>query len=274
MKNNNYMLKLKGLYKRGGVDLNDNPLFNITEVELSGIPCLHIKPNFTHGDIPTVFLYHGWSSNKENFKFIGTILACHGYRVIAPDAVDHGVRASMDYESIDVFKDNFWRVVFQTTTEYNGIIEEAINTLGVNKKNMAVMGSSMGGFISSGIFSKHENIKCLINMNGACAWENAEYYFRKLHDLEFATEEQMKYIMDNDPIKFKETFYPRGILLLHGDSDTQVSIETQRYFYNEIKNIYKESDNIQLIESPGLDHYKTVKMIEDSIQCLDRFLKN
>lgn len=247
-------------------------LIDISKVNINGVPCIHIKPSFEEGDLSTVFLYHGWSSNKENFKFIATVLAYHGYRVIVPDAVDHGERGLLDYEKIEAFRDNFWRVVFETVEESKGLIDEAIKHFGVHENKIAVIGSSMGGFISSGIFSNNSNIKCIINMNGACAWENAEYCFRKLHNIEFTTEEQMKYIKENDPIKNKDKFYPRGILLLHGDSDTQVLIETQRYFYEEVKNSYGSSNNIQLIESPGLDHYKTVRMLEDSIDWLQKFL--
>ncbi|MDR5659855.1 alpha/beta fold hydrolase [Serpentinicella sp. ANB-PHB4] len=253
--------------------MNQYHLVDVNEIKLAGIPCIHIKPNFINENLPTVVLYHGWSSNKENFKFIGTILAQNGYRVVIPDSIDHGERGALDYESIEVMQANFWRVVFQSVNEFTDLITEAIKTLDVDNNKIAVMGSSMGGFISSGIFAQNENIKCLVNMNGACAWENAEYHFRKLHNLEFATGEQMEYIKANDPIKSKDTFRQRGILLLHGDSDTQVPIDTQRYFYNEIKDMYKSSENIQLIESPNLDHYKTVKMIEDSLDWLNRFLK-
>lgn len=249
------------------------PLVDISEVELSGIPCIYVKPNFvSESDLPTILLYHGWSSNKENFRFIAIVLAQNGYKVIVPDAVDHGVRATLDYENIEVMRENFWRVVFETVKESELLIKEAIQKFGVNDQKIGVMGSSMGGFISSGIFAKNQDIKCLINMNGACAWEKAEHSFKELHGIEFATQDQMTYIKENDPMKFKETFYPRGILLLHGDSDTQVSINTQRYFYNEMKESYKDSDKIQLIESPGLDHYKTVKMLEDSVDWLSRFL--
>lgn len=252
--------------------MKEYSLIDSSEVILNGVPCIYIKPNFINGDLPTVLLYHGWSSNKENFKFIGTVLAQNGFQVIVPDAVDHGVRASLDYENILIMKENFWRVVFETVNESKGLIDEAVKVLGINENKIAVMGSSMGGFICSGIFTRNKNVKCIINMNGASAWENSEYHFRRLHNLNFATEEQMAYIKENDPLRFKGTFNPRGILLLHGDSDTQVSIETQRYFYNEVKGTYMDSNNLQLIESPGLDHYKTVRMLEESIDWLNRFI--
>ena len=112
-------------------------------------------------------------------------------------------------------------------------------------------------------------------MNGASAWEKAEKNFKEMDKdgKGAATDMQIEQIRKLDPMAKKETLYPRPILLLHGDSDTSISIDIQRYFYNEMKELYKDKpDRIKFIETPRLNHYKTVGMMEESIAWLEKYL--
>ena len=148
-------------------------LLDISRVELGNIPCIFVKPKFNREEAATVLYYHGWSSNKDNNIFIGKILAFHGYNVILPDAVHHGERGNLENYGIEELRQYFWKVILNTVKEYEILMDEAVNKLGISRQRIAVMGSSMGGFISGGIFAANKEIKCLINMNGACAWQKA-----------------------------------------------------------------------------------------------------
>lgn len=250
-------------------------ILTIKKVELAGIPCLYVKLNFTFEKVPTVIYYHGWSSNKENNLFLGEILAFHGYGVILPDAIHHGKRGALDNYYVEALRKYFWEVIFNSVNEYKSLANAAVEKLGIEVDNIAVMGSSMGGFIASGVFASNKEIKCLINMNGASAWEKAENVFKEMDKEKqgAATELQLEQIRQLDPMANKEALYPRPMLLLHGDSDTSISIDVQRYFYNEMKELYKDqSDRIKFIETPKLNHYKTVGMMEESIAWFDKYL--
>lgn len=247
----------------------------IDKVKLAGIPCLHVKPNTTAGKLPTVIYYHGWSSNKENNLFLGKILAFHGYRVILPDAIHHGERDALDNYNVEALRKYFWEVIFNSVSEYKSLAKAAVGKLGIDSDNIAVMGSSMGGFIASGVFASNKEIKCLINMNGASAWERAENVFKEIDKdgKGAATQMQKEQIRKLDPLAKKEELHPRPMLLLHGDSDTSISIDIQRYFYNEMKELYKDKPyRIKFIETPRLNHYKTVGMMEESIAWLEKYL--
>lgn len=250
-------------------------ILTIKTIELAGIPCLYVKPNLTFNKVPTVIYYHGWSSNKENNLFLGKILAFHGYRVILPDAMHHGERDALDNYNVETLRKYFWKVIFNSVSEYKSLAKAAVGKLGIDSDNIAVMGSSMGGFIASGVFASNKEIKCLINMNGASAWEKAENVFKEIdkNGKGAADEQQMEQIQKIDPMANKESLYPRPMLLLHGDSDTSISIDIQRYFYNEMKELYKDKpDRIKFIETPRLNHYKTVGMMEESIAWLEKYL--
>lgn len=77
---------------------------NIIEehVEIEGIPCLRFYPSEISGFVrpfPTVFYYHGWSSEKNKQKLMGYVFSTLGYQVILPDAVHHGERNKFeDYD--------------------------------------------------------------------------------------------------------------------------------------------------------------------------------
>jgi len=250
-------------------------LLDITRVILGDIPCIYVKPEFITEQRPTVIYYHGWESNKDNNLFLGKIIAFHGYNVILPDAIHHGERGKLEKYGVQELRRYFWEVILNTVKEYETLINAAEDRLGISRHRLAVMGSSMGGFISSGIFASNTEIKCHINMNGASAWQKAEMTFKTM-DYEgkgMADEKQLEEIANYDPLSRKDDLYPRPILLLHGDADTSVPIDIQRYFYDEIKEVYKDNpERLKFVVEPKLNHYKTVRMMEETIAWLDKYL--
>ncbi len=250
-------------------------LLDISRVKLGNIPCLFVKPIFDTEKAATILYYHGWSSNKDNNLFIGKILAFHGYNVILPDAIHHGERGKLEKYGVQELRRYFWEVILNTVKEYETLINAAEDRLGISRHRLAVMGSSMGGFISSGIFAANKEIKCLINMNGASAWQKAEETYKAM-DFEgkgMTDKKILEEIKIYDPLSRKDELYPRPILLLHGDADTSVPIDIQRYFYDEIKDVYKDKpERLKFVIEPRLNHYKTVKMMEETIAWLDKYL--
>lgn len=253
--------------------MDKKEIFKISKLELNNIPCLYVKPNFIDGELPTVIYYHGWSSNKDNQMFLAKTIAKEGYRVILPDAPNHGERGKLDFDESDAIKNNFIKIILKTVEESKGLINDMIKKLDVNPERIAVMGHSMGGFISSGVFSTNKKIKCLININGSAAWQYSSKLIENYFDESFATEEQKDKIKSLDPISHKETLYPRPILILHGGKDSQVPIDIQRHFMEEVKPVYKEKpERLHMIEYPELNHYKTIGMIEGTVKWLDKYL--
>lgn len=243
------------------------------KIKINEIPCLYVKPNNIDADLPCVIYYHGWHSSKEDNKFLATLLAHYGYKVIVPDQLYHGERGKLEYDKSEVLKQNFWNIIINGVEESKLFIQDAIDKIKINPDKIAVVGSSMGGFIASGVFAQNNNIRCLININGASAWKKAENIFREYDNMGLATKSQLEIISKYDPLIYKDTLYPRAILLLHGDSDTQIPIDIQRYFYKEMKKLYKnDTDKIKLVEVPGLNHHKTLGMIEETLDWLNTFL--
>ncbi len=131
----------------------------------------------------------------------------------------------------------------------------------------------MGGFIASSIFARNQDIKVLVCLNGASSWKKA---VMMLEDMEESRKEYSVYkeeLENFDPLTYKDKFYPRPILMLHGDVDTSVPIDIQKYFYEEAYPLYKgDPERIKLEEYKNLNHHISIRMVESTVKWLDKYL--
>ena len=240
------------------------------KIRIQEIPALIFRPRDAREPIPTVVFYHGWSSNKETQRMRGFILASVGYQVVIPDAVYHGERNHLNDYGPEAATEYFWDVIFKNIEEYSIIEQEFVSKHAADPNRIAVMGNSMGGFTSSGIFTHKKDVKALIVFNGCCWWED----FNKKADVTMTEklERVVKRVEELDPMNHLNLLTDRPILMLHGDSDSSVPIESQKVFYNELSPMYRRKERIELIEYPKLNHLVTTNMMEESINWLGRYL--
>lgn len=244
----------------------------ITEkrIKIQGIPAIIFRPKEAKDLIPTVMFYHGWSSSKELQRLRGFILASVGYQVVIPDAIYHGERNPLPQYDSEATMKYFWDIIFNNIEEFKTIKSDMELNYNADPKRIAIMGNSMGGFTSAGIFAHNEDIKTLIVFNGCCGWENFN------GNIQVPTSEKVEIIRKKvkklDPMNNFDSLKDRPILLLHGDSDTMVPIGNQRIFYNKIKPLYLDKEKIKLIEYSKLNHFVTTNMMEESINWLGKYL--
>ncbi len=247
---------------------------DINHTLLSDIPCLLLSEK---GRKPkgNIFLYHGWSSKKENYKFIGSTIALAGYQVIIPDSLYHGDRGILDYSDDKVMEEYFWKVAIQSIDEYfmvkNHLEKEKI----LVSDKMAVMGSSMGGMISAGIFAKDPSLLTMTVMNGSCAWQYMDQKVQKNRGIDRMAWISAERINEYDPVNYLERIYPRPFLLLHGEADQAVPIAGQDYFYEKARQYYGDvAERIRYTKVANLNHHKTTGMLEESINWMNYCFDN
>lgn len=263
---------------------------NIVEekIYIKDIPLIVLSPK----NLPskgTIVLYHGWSSSKENQRIRGFILSSAGYRVAIPDAINHGERDPLSEYGLDKGEE-LWNTVFKNIEEWEILVDGLISKYGIDKNKIGVIGNSMGGITAGGIYTYNDYVKSLVVMNGSMAWKNSIQIIKDLVSdevnkamnkniamkvnivIEEKLEEKEEEIENIDPIKNMDLLVDRPILLLHGDADDVVSIESQRLFYNQIKANYKDSEEIKFIEYPGLNHIVSTNMMEESIVFFNKYL--
>lgn len=242
-----------------------NKLINVYDYSVNDINFKILSPNYIKNTskLPIIFYYHGWSSAVESNIFLGRIFASNEFNVILPEIINHDTRGELDYKNISILKKYFWDTVFQTIKEFTYIYNHLIH-LGYNSDKIGVSGSSMGGFISSGIFAENQFVKTMVNINGAVSWKKAQLEFN-FDDEEFVLTNIQKEIINNkDPILKMNNLKDRSILILHGDDDETVPIEIQKYSYNELINMNENKENIAIEIFEKINHSKPIDMIKSA----------
>lgn len=139
------------------------------KISIEGIPAILFRPKEIKGLLPTIIIYHGWSSNKELQRMRGFILSTVGYQVVIPDAVHHGERNPLHNYDIEDARRHFWNTIFRNLEESYIIIERLILNHNGDPGRMGVIGNSMGGFTAAGVFTHNPSIKALVVFNGSLA---------------------------------------------------------------------------------------------------------
>lgn len=244
------------------------------KVNIDGIPSIIFRPNLELESYPTIIFYHGWSSNKESQRFRGFILSSLGFQVIIPDAIYHGERNPIDHKDPSNGEKYFWPVVFNNMEEFNSIIQFAIENYNADKSKIGVAGNSMGGFTTAGVFTHNKIIKGAVVYNGSCFWNHSNEIFKEALGVKSSdsTRDIEEKIHRLDPMNNLELIINRPILLLHGDRDSLVPIDSQRLFYEKAFPLYEDNSKIKFIEYPKLNHFVTTNMMEETAIWFKKFL--
>ncbi len=243
------------------------------KVYVDDIPIIRFNLKGNRGKVPTIILYHGWSSNKESQRLRGFILANLGFQVIIPDAVYHGERNRLEnYEAENSVK-YFWPTIINNIDESKILIDYSVEHFNADKERIGIIGHSMGGFTAAGVFTFNKHIKTCVVLNGSFNWRYFNQILKEsmgIDDDRFKNEEDK---LDSiDPINNLNSLIDRPILLLHAEKDSVVNIQSQKVFYERIQPQYSDKSLIQLIEYSNLDHFVTTNMMEDAAIWFKKFL--
>lgn len=255
-----------------------SPFIEETKMYIDGIPVIRLRPNMEKEKFPTIIFYHGWSSSKDHQIMRGYILGNLGFQVLLPDSINHGERHPIDYMDPSSMKDCFWPTVLKSIEESDKIINYAIESLDADKDKIGVSGHSMGGFISSGVFTHNDKIKAGAILNGSCNWNycNELIAINMGESLDIPIEDELKEMkdkwMDLDPIDYLDRIKDRPLLLINGGSDGVVPMESQKGFYEAARKVYSDKSLINFIVYNRLGHFVTTNMMEDISRWFKKFL--
>jgi len=190
-----------------------------------------------------------------------------------PDSNYHGDRNPLGEYTAHDLEEYFPEIIIQSVKEFNKIRTEAQELFQVDKNRIAVSGNSMGGFIASSIFAMNEDIKVLVCLNGASSWKKAIMMFKEAEEVDKYYNMYEQELKAFDPLTYTDRFYPRPILLLHGDTDTSVPIDIQKYFYEKVSPLYEDNpEKIKLEEYKKMNHHISIRMVESTVIWLDKYL--
>lgn len=165
--------------------------------------------------LPTVVFYHGFTSSKLVYSYFAVALAQAGFRVVMPDAPDHGARFTGN-EAARLGQ--FWHILHGNLTEFAGL-RDALRQSGlVADDRLAVAGASMGGMTALGIMARHPEVRAVACLMGSG-------YFTTLAKTLFppqAPQEIEVLLAEWDVSHALAQLADRPLLLWHGDADDVV----------------------------------------------------
>lgn len=243
-------------------------LIDVKKLNLAGVPTLKFRSKGATGLLPTVIMYHGWHSSKEFNRFEAMTLAAQGYQVFVPDALYHGDRGVIDYDTPGVIDKTLWPIILQSVNESDPFISAIIEEHEADPSRMGLMGTSMGAITAGSIFAKHSQLKCFVGFIGTLAWEEATQ--RGILPEKAMLQNE---ILSNDPLSNPEALAERPILMCHGKGDTSIPYEIQSYCYEQLKPYYKlHPERLLLLGWDDLPHSVTMSMFQQGVMWLKDYL--
>lgn len=168
--------------------------------------------------LPTIVFYHGFTSSNLVYSYFAVALAQAGFRVIMPDAPDHGERFKGNTQER---MGHFWQILQQNFQEFAALRALIMAENWLLDDRLAVGGASMGAMTALGIMTQHPEVKCVASLMGS------GYFTRLAHTL-FPPSAQDAFDSVIAPLAKWEvsTQLPRladrPLLLWHGEDDDVV----------------------------------------------------
>lgn len=133
--------------------------------QLAGGVVLHAFPEGKRAvPLPCVVFYHGFTSSSLVYSYFAVALAQAGFRVVMPDAPEHGARFGGDSQGRI---HRFWQILHQNMQEFTTLRAAIQAENWLLDGRLAVGGASMGGMTALGIMTRHREVKCGASLMGS-----------------------------------------------------------------------------------------------------------
>lgn len=140
-------------------------MIEIYTESFAGIQTLHAFPGGAReANLDTVVVYHGFMSSKTVYSYFAVALAQAGFRVIMPDAPEHGAR--FPGNEADRVR-HFWQILTRNIQDFIPL-RTALQEAGfLRLERLYVAGASMGGMTALGLMAAHADIAAVACLMGS-----------------------------------------------------------------------------------------------------------
>lgn len=242
-------------------------MIEIYNERLAGVEVLHAVPTgMKHSPLPTVIFFHGFTSSKLVYSYFAVALAQQGFRVVMPDALDHGARYS---GNAHIRLQQFWPILKNSIDEFSTLYQALLKMGGVVDGRLAVGGASMGGMTALGVMARHPEVRCVASLMGSGYFTTlAQTLFPPLVDVR---EKVIVSLKDYDVGERLAELGNRPLLLWHGEEDDVVpAVETFRLQQALAAN--KLDQNLTCVWETGVKHRITPEALETTCEFFARHL--
>lgn len=238
-------------------------MITLQSLNLAGRSVLHAFPaGKAEGPLPCVVFYHGFASSSLVYSYFAVALAQAGFRVVMPDAPEHGARFTGDARQRS---GQFWQILRGNVEEFSALHEALENHGLVDNQRLAVGGASMGGMTALGIMTHHPEVRCVASLMGSG-------YFTSLAHTLFppwvtAGAEQQEFeaivtpLAQWEPCNQLARIGDRPLLLWHGEQDEVVPAAESFRLQQALQNAGLDKHLTYLWET-GVAHRITPQALE------------
>lgn len=245
------------------------------KISVGEVPTLVTRPT---GDTPAplVLLSHGFTSCKEQWLEQLDELAGEGFFAVAMDNRLHGERAGIGFDSLlpegKLDLRGLRRVMQETAADMSSLIDYFSRDEAVDAGRVAVLGVSMGGFVSFAALVNDARIKVATPIIASPYWGDIPGDSDLDLDRE-AEADLADFSLRNEPASRKESIPPRALLMQIGGEDRHYAGARVERFYEELRPLYRdESERLALIVHRGVGHELTAEMWANAVAWLEKYL--
>lgn len=223
----------------------------MTEIEttnLAGFEVLHATPaGKSHQPLPTIIFWHGYASSKLVYSYFAVALAQAGFRVIMPDAPEHGARFHGD-EARRL--QHFWQILYGNIQEYP-LLRDAIN----DKKWLAegrlgIAGASMGAMTALAVAGHYPEVRCTASLMGSGFYHALS---QSLFPPPAHRDAVLAPLADYEVTQCLELLARRPLMLWHGEDDDLVPVAESKRLWQLLQQQHLDSNVVCYWES-GVKH--------------------
>jgi dienelactone hydrolase len=239
---------------------------------------------------PMVFYLHGLTSDKQDGLRLGYELAEQGFYVVSLDAPLHGERAGQRVDDdwmplggytyppdtgLDLFF-HMYEIVVQAARDIDVLVEHLAGDSRADTDRIGMTGFSMGAFATFYIAANNPRIQAAVPIAGipafAARWEDVlleassyERWARAMEDAQAETDRRTAYVRQIDPFDSLSEFYPKPLMMIQGDLDTDCPKKYAVDLYSLLKPLYAgHPERLRLNIQDGAGHELTRAMRGDT----------
>lgn len=122
----------------------------------------------------TVLVLHGFNSDISHQTKELESLAAQGWLALGVDVIDHGARRAPNFDELygRNFQQNYASLLRRARGELPSLVDAIEARSWLRSRRLALMGISMGGFITYGAASTEPRIRVLVPLLGSPRWDS------------------------------------------------------------------------------------------------------
>jgi len=260
--------------------MEENMKIIIEKSKVKTIPVVNVYDAEAREKLPVIIMLHGATGKKEDNLERAKMFVEHGFYVLLFDAYGHGeLKVEKNEEKYDIHE--LLKMYLETSKYINQLIgyyREHTDFGDFNR--VGLLGFSMGAHTIYHYIARERQtcIKASVPIIGSPVWKG---FVRKFIEANKGVEkifderkivEFEEYITEIQPSSYINNIKDFPLLMLNGQLDERVPIETIRDFYLKASSIYTYDDNINFIEYKGVGHKVTEEMLSSATKWFKKYL--